>query len=263
VKKDLIKQGGNKLVASLKTPLAKEANFTVRVRPLWFDANGTLLQNNTGYLTPFTNTDFPFFLFCDFDKKGCYNAGFKLFNTPNIDLNNQIGQPTAVFIAPSVYNWRYDGIFKIGESVCPNILFGLVANSLLTKGTTVFSYTSYGFNVAPNPGFLFLAIECPDRSYESICSNTSVKDYYVEHIDMFCNNADQNIQALHFVDVDEVGKLKTNQINPVLFKTVDYQQNVFIRMPVKMKLNQYKGIYSLLKYNTTQIEFIFNCKVKP
>lgn len=243
----------------VSNPAVKEIIFSVRVYPMWFDAN--LSPGSPSLFSPpYSNVDFPYFLFCEFDKKSGYSAGQKLLKQPSINvLTGQNALLSPLINVP----YRYDGTFVSGSlavalfSVAP----GWPALVDIPIGSRVFSYTSWGFPVAPDPGCVFFVVESQGASYESICANTSIKDYYIDSIDMFCANPLQNVQAFHIVTMDEKGDIKTNPVSPILFKTQDYQQNVFIRMPMKIKLNQYIGFYSLFLFATTDITFVFKCKL--
>lgn len=240
----------------------RKQSFSVVVTPYWFDVNGTPLADNTLFTAPFDlPTDFPYYLFGAFDKKGYYGQGQKLFITSNIDVNFGITGASVAIVHPNT-NWRFDGLFEVGKNQTPTAFFTVFISALgINAGDLILSYTAYGFNGAPNPGYLFIVISCPQSNYLSLLENTNNEEYLIESIDMFCNNNIQNQQAVYFTTQDKFGQLKSNQVNPMLFKTQDYQQNVFIHMPLAIRLNRFKGFYSLLKWRTQKIEYVFTIKL--
>ena len=141
MKKQALKQGARSLVEELKKPLGKDFTFALRVRYYLFDG---FLAPQLWPFIPFTNPafvrDFPFYLFCDFDKQGGYSAGFKLLKGTNLDIHLLNGGIGSIGNPPT--NWVYNGMVITGTS---NNNYILAGNSLFdpnfTPGTILFMYT--------------------------------------------------------------------------------------------------------------------------
>lgn len=221
------------LLHTLRTPLDTKDSFTIKVRRFFTDVDGQEIAKG---LVPLSlQKDYPVYLFNMFDFDGGNRIAAN--ETPPLD--------GYFFIRSFIKNTGYDFTQFSG--------LNNVSNRIDT-GDLVYMYADDPYN--PNY-FVWIVQSISNRSLGSIINTFPTKGFHMQNISMFADNEAAYFKSFGIIKSNPLGVYNFNQITPISFKTVDYQQSGLIVLPLNMCLDMYVGFTTYMTFNTDTLSFEF------
>lgn len=226
-----------------REPLLKYHTIPVIVKRFFTDVDGVIQDKNT--ITDNLKTDYPFFVFGDFDRQGGYNTGLKVMPT-------LAGQYMMTFVE--------------GNGVTSQTITGFNGfnnvRSQIKVGDIVHVYTD---SLTAPQYFIWIILSSVNGSIASMVGNSETHQrdgvlgkLYMDHFQYFTDNADaQWNKAINFVRSTNIASFSNNPVQPYIFKTPYTEQDGFIRIGCHFNLDQYQSIGTYFLFATEEIQFIF------
>lgn len=230
-------------VPAIGNPFVKWHTIPVVIKRYFTDVDGTILAKNT--VPAALQTEYPFFVFGDFDKQGGYLTGLKTLGP-----------------VPGTY---YLTSFANANAITSQQITGFTGfNEIQGKikaGDIVHVFTDD--IIGPNY-FIWIVLHNPTGAMSSITgvSSSSQQDgligkIYLEKFQYFSDNQNQWDYPVHFYRVTNIANYGSEQVQPYIFKTPFTQQNGFIDMKCEFNFDQYLGLASFFLFDTEQITWNF------
>lgn len=225
-----------KSLSQLK-PSSLYDGFPIQVRRYFSDVDGGEIAK--GAAPAAMQISYPVYMFGNFDKGG----GYRIAN----------GQCPA--LGGTFYVMTY--VHGFGQSFLPfNGGLNTIKNKLLIGDIVSIFADSLDFPTT----FVWIVQSNPNTSLcavvENLESETGILP--VEKFQYFADSNAQYGEAFRFDKANRVGDFKENQHNPNVFKSPDFtNQNNFIDIRLKFKLDQYLGINFYFQFVTNVINFNF------
>ena len=230
---------------SFKTAQVKRHSIPVTVKRIFTDVNGTIVDKTTVPLS--MQTKYPFYMFGDFDRQGAYRIGNQALPP----------MPGTFYLMSFTYGVNQPFLFATGLNT---------VKGQLKLGDIVHIYTD---NLETPNYFAWVIIQNNYASIAGIIGNSeSIQDdsrigqLYVEQYNYFQDapSFGQWNEPLYYVRFDNIGTYKYDMIMPYVFKTPYTEQEGFLRIETKFKIDQYLGIYAYILYESDEIQFDFVLK---
>lgn len=211
----------------------KTDSFTIQVRRIFTDVDGAILDKNT--VPTNLKVKYPIYLWNGFDHSGGYkiSAG----EAPPLDSYK--------FVRMFVKNDAYDFTEFSGRNEL---------NKTISTGDLVFLYA----DDLDNPTyFIWIIQSVTNRSLGSILTSIPECGFKMNHVKIFTDNTLSFNERLGIIKTNHLGVYKYNQISPLAFKTVDYQETRQILVPLKLRLTHLIGFVSYFPFVNESISFDF------
>lgn len=225
-------------------PATKFDILSIAVKRIVTDVNGVIVSKNT--LPANMQSDYPVYLFNEFDRQGGYNLSQK--NTPIQGAEKFFG--SFVWGVGNSYFWGFTGLSEIQNELNSGDLVNVYTDDL----------------TAPNY-FVFIVQTSSNNGLGSIIANTKTDDFNerfgkinTDRLQYYSDNVNQYNIDLQIMKVDMLGNVKADAIQPYSSKTVDYKQNQFIQIPLELPINQYYGVNTYMSFDTNALQFNFRIK---
>lgn len=239
--------------ASAGSVLQKRHSLPVIVTRYFTDVNGTIIaKNDAGLVAAGMATDYPLFLFGEFDREGGYRTGLSVLSPKQV--------PGSV-ITPRIYTTFVNGVTGTSQNVVtPFSPFNTIQGQL-RQGDLCAVYTDN--TSAPNY-FAWIVQTNNYAALSSILTNLKSIQHDRRLGPLFCYEINwyavetQWDQALHFIQSDNLGTWTDNQIQPYIFKTPFNVQQGFITVGCNFTVDQFMEIGTMFEILTDQMSFNFN-----
>lgn len=223
-------------------PQYKKDALQIVVERFYTDVDGVILAKTDPSIPAALKTDFPLYVFGEYDRAGAYFLGLK--NTP-----------------PKVGSYFYQSIvWGTGNTVFGFSGLSDIENRL-TPGDLVTVYTD---DVNAPSCFVFIVQSCSGKSLASIMQNLPNLPYdpdygYIRVMNMqyYTNNFDQWKENLQYIQYDFLGLVQSDGLSPFAYKPSVTINDQFIDIKNKFVLTQYLGINTYLLYTTDTMTLTF------
>jgi len=223
-------------------PQYKKDALQIVVERFYTDVNGVILDKTDVAIPDALKTDFPLYVFGEYDRAGSYYLGLK--NTPP-RVNTFFLQSGVFGVSPNVFG--FSGLSDIENRLSPGDL-----------------YTIYTDDVnAPNI-FVWIVQSCSGKSLASIMQNLPNLPYdadygylKVDNLQFYTNNFDQWKENLQYIQYDFLGLVQSDGLSPFAYKPSVTINDQFIDIKNKFVLTQYMGINTYLLYTTDTMVLTF------
>ena len=210
-----------------------QSSFKLVVRRFVTDVDGTIQDKS--WLPAFAQKKYPVWLFGNFDEAGGYYNGTKLF--------------------PLDAGLFYLYTQTVGRNF--NLLNFSGANNIkdqleIGDQVNVFSDSKQFPNF-----FVWIVITSERRSYASILRNPLNIGMDVFYMKLIVDNQAQFNEVWKLTKFNPIGDYNTDELSPLTYKTVDYQQQLLIDIPFKFAINNYHGLYMYMNFESDAFEIIF------
>lgn len=211
--------------------------FPILVRRYFSDVDGTEIAK--GAAPAAMQASYPVYMFGNFDMNGGFRIG-----------NGQCPAPAGTFYVLTF-------IYGIGQTFLPfNGGLNTVKNKLLIGDVIHIFADSLDLPTT----FVWIVQSNPNSPLGSVIRNleTVTGILPVEKFQYFADSNAQYGEAFRFDKSNRVGDFREDQHNPNVFKSPDFtNQNNFIDVRLKFKLDQYLGINFYFQFATNVINFNF------
>jgi len=223
----------------MQKPLQKNAGLFVHVKRLFSDVNGALLLKTDPSIPPALLTNYPFWMFGEFDRLGGYRVG------------NQINPPLpGTFYVTSFVN-----------GVDTPFLFGTGLNTVqnfINVGDVVHIFTD---NLNAPSTYVWIIQHCDSASLGSVYANATAPENQkidIEGINYFAYTAGDPVkqfsQNINLTRMDVLGTYVNQPFPPTGFYQIDDKQAYFIRIPLKTQVDQYNLISSYIDFTIDDVQ---------
>lgn len=228
-----------------RAPLLKYHSIPITIKRYFTDVNGIIQAKNT--VPAAMQTEYPFFIFGDFDRQGGYATGLK--------------------VAPLNPGTFYLMTFIEGNGLTSQQITGFTGfnevRSKIRVGDIVHVFTD---NLIAPTVFVWIVLSSRNGSIGSIVSNSETHQrdgmygkLYIDHFQYYTDNTDpQWSRAVNFIRLTNIGSFGNNQVQPYMFKTPYTEQDGFIRVECKFNLDQYILINTYFLFETEEINLSFS-----
>lgn len=227
----------------LDRPNFKKDALQIVVNRIFTDINGTVYDKNDAAIPDNLKTDYPVYVFGQYDFEGAYYLGLK--NTPP--------PAAAPFLLADIYGrgnpffYGFSGLADINRYVKPGDLI-----------------TVYADNLAAPSWFIWVIQRCSNKSLGSILNNLpnlpTDPDYgyiNVTSLDYYADNDEQWKQVLTMIKYDYLGLVGSDEIQPFMYRTPATFNNGFTPIRWKFRLDQYIGINTRFIFESDSITLTF------
>jgi hypothetical protein len=222
----------HELLNQLESPLSRADSFSLNITRFFTDASGTIIAKAAAPIA--MQTKYPFYLFNYFDKKGGYFIGQKI--CPSVGYFYLYS-----FTQGNAFNW-FD--FNGFNNIKAKINIGDIVHVYADNPTT------------PN-FFVWVVQSSPFQSFASIVDNTNDKNLDIKEALYFTDNVANFNEPLYLVKENIIGVYNSDMHNPLSFRTLEDKQQDFIKLKIKLTINQYFGLYSYFDFQTEKLTFEF------
>lgn len=216
------------------------AHMSVTISRFFTDVDGNIINKNAAPIG--LRVDYAYALFGEFDRQGGYK------------LAQQAVPPkgTSEYVGTFVFG-KYEGFLQFNTQ-------GNVYEQMLI-GDIYHVYTDS--RISPN-FFVFVIISNPFASMGSITAATAWHMHTpegmkgkldIEHIKLITEVNAQYAAPLTLLGVDTIGVSKTDSINPIASRARDDKQDDFIQLNTPLKITQYTGIVSFIRFEAENITY--------
>lgn len=250
------------LLKALTEPVKDTILMPIRVRTEYLGAAGIELKLKNLFNKKYQG-DFPYFLFGEFDRQSNYSASRKFVNTLSVGLAANLGS-----FGSTKTPYYYAGSMIPGISFVPNqnpsffaqpAGFNYFNNQKL--GDYIEVYNVDALQVPPQPLNCYVVTESPQAAYVSLCNNTANEPYNLVEIRFVSDNPLQYLETIKIITIDKQGKAIYTPLNPSAYKSPMDTNTSVIVIPCDILLNRFVGFASIIKFNTSYIDFTFKCLV--
>jgi hypothetical protein len=118
-----------------------------------------------------------------------------------------------------------------------------------------------------NPNFfIWIVIHASKAPFASIIDNTKtlqndfrINQIRIKDIDYLASDA-QYTTPLHFIQFDNIGAFRVDQIQPYMYKNAFVALDDFINMKIRFDLDQYIAVSTYFLFDTDLLQLNFNLK---
>jgi hypothetical protein len=224
--------------------LVKNSTIALRIKRFYTDTDGQILNKNDASIPQNLKTQIPFYLFGAFDLAGGYS--------------------NCLQAVPPDAATRYLMTFVYGINA-PFLSFtGFnTINSQLQIGDIVHVYCD---NIQNPNFFIWIVIHASKAPFASIIDNTKtlqndfrINQIRIKDIDYLASDA-QYTTPLHFIQFDNIGAFRVDQIQPYMYKNAFVALDDFINMKIRFDLDQYIAVSTYFLFDTDLLQLNFNLK---
>ncbi len=236
-------------ILSSRNTLQPFHSLGVKVNRYFTDVDGRILaKNNAGLIAAGMAVNYPVFMLGQWDKESGYKAGLNIvppFVSYYMTFVNGFGMTSNQIVTP------FSGVNGI--------------QPLLKNGDIVSVYTDN--LLAPNY-FCWMVVSSNVSGIASILNNSSTRQkdnrlmkLFCYEINLICNFQLQLSEAWHYVNVDNLGNVKDDQITYNMFNDPFNVLPDVLTFPTQFEFNQYIGIYLYMVLAIDTMSFNFNFKI--
>jgi hypothetical protein len=261
---------GKQLLKQLSQPVKDIVTIPIRVKTNFYNGDKTLMND-------IYKKDFNYFLFGEYDRIGGYSIARYMLpesNNNRIDLSSSNKQfiPQGDLLNHVTFTGTI--VTGVGEVAQQRDFVNIPLKGILNKhympqpvGSIMDVYVTSKDNwasvvpVAPDPNNIYVIVESDSTSYASLCASTSRYPIEVTEIQMVTDNPLQYLQTIKILTHNQFGKPIVNNLNPASYVGMQTTTTQTVVMPVNFLINEFTGLASVIKFNTSFIEFTFKCRI--
>lgn len=231
-----------KLHAKLIDPLQKKTTLSLTVSKYYTDINGSVIAKNDVRIPAALKTDFPIWLFGQFDRSGGYR------------IANQV--------APSRANTFFVCQYVNGIDLPPLFATGLnTIENYISNGDLVTIFTD---NINAPSSYVYIVQSGGGNSIASVLQNSirnesNLKVFNLNYVVSQSTGAFvlQFQKGITAVNIDSLGGYTYKSIDPTGFLQTNTQQPNFVKVPITFPINQYNLLTTYMDYTADIIQLSF------